>query len=29
MASALVERCGVDLQVFRDLESAETWLREG
>jgi hypothetical protein len=29
MVSVYLERYGVDLQVFRDIESAEAWLRSG
>lgn len=29
MAAVYVERYGVDLRVFRDIESAEFWLRNG
>jgi hypothetical protein len=29
MASAYVERYGVDLQVFRDVGAAELWLKSG
>lgn len=29
MAAAYVERYGVDLQVFRDVQSAEYWLANG
>ncbi len=29
MASVYVERYGVDLQVFRDIGSAEFWLKNG
>jgi len=29
MASVYVERYGVELQVFRDIESAEYWLKSG
>jgi hypothetical protein len=29
MASAYVERYGVDLRVFRDVDSAELWLKSG